>query len=89
MHLHFGRHAGAGGRLGEAIGHLEQTLEPEDSRTPAFHHALADACARAGRIPEAITHAGKARELAVKYGQQDLVEAIDKDLKLLREAARR
>ncbi len=74
------------GQLDDAISHLQQTLGPEDDKTPRFTYALGAAYARAGNRPEALRYMHEAREKATARGQSALLVSIDRDLRALEEA---
>ncbi|MGH9338814.1 MAG: tetratricopeptide repeat protein [Acidobacteriota bacterium] len=69
------------GDLEGAIGHLLRIISVEDSQTPLYLYILADACARAGRLREAIGYAVKAKDMAKSLGQTELAARIEKELR--------
>ena len=81
--FNLGRMKIAAGDFAGAIEELEKLREPIDQETPRYLFALAVATAQSGRIPEGVALAREARALAVRFEQQDLVRAIDRDLSRL------
>lgn len=73
------------GRL-EAVAIMERVCEKTDYKHPEFLQALSRAYAAAGRIDEAISTAEKAQRLAREFGRNSLVEAISRDMAVLRKA---
>lgn len=71
------------GRLPEAINHLQQILTPVDEQSPRYSFALAAAYARQGERAKALAQARRARELARAYQQTELLNSIERDIKLL------
>lgn len=63
-----------------AIAQFQQTLLPEDDKTPAYLYALGATYGRAGDKVKAIQYLGQARQLATSRGQTALVAEIDQDL---------
>jgi protein O-GlcNAc transferase len=82
--LNLGRMQIALGRLDQAILTLDQLREPVDEATPRYLFALSAAHVRAGHKEEGIKWATAARELALKYGQRELADAIERDLARLK-----
>jgi tetratricopeptide (TPR) repeat protein len=76
----------AQGRAADAIVELEALRTPVDAETPRYLFALSVAYLRAGRRDDCIATATEARRLAAEYRQQELVEAIDRNLATLRGA---
>jgi tetratricopeptide (TPR) repeat protein len=74
------------GQLPEAIQQLQQTLTPLDEQTPRYSYALAAAYARQGERDKALVQARRARELALRYKQTELLNLIERDLKLLEQS---
>jgi tetratricopeptide (TPR) repeat protein len=68
----------------EAIEHLQWTLEPVDARTPQFYYALGAAYDQLGQRDEARRQIQHAKDLAVGFGQSELVARIDQVLSRLR-----
>lgn len=68
-------------RVREAIPHLEKTVTPEDEQTPTFLYALSAAHARIRNKPEALAYAYRARELATKHGQHELLVSLNRDIR--------
>lgn len=73
----------------EAIDHFRRTLEPQDDDTPRYLYALAIAHARSTNYREALDYAHRAHQQASDLGQTELVESIEKDLRLIEQAAER
>lgn len=74
----------AQGRPADAVAELETLRTPVDSETPRYLFALSVAYLRVGRREDCVAAAREARRLAAEHGQQDLVEAIDRNLATLR-----
>ena len=72
------------GRLDEAIATLDKLREPVDEATPRYLFALSTAHVRAGHQEEGVKLGTAARELALRYGQRDLADAIERDLARLK-----
>lgn len=84
--FNFGRALAAAGRYAEAIEQFHRVLSPEDSDdsdTPRYVYALADAYRRAGDVEKARQYAEDARRRAQKMGQAELAAAIEKELQRL------
>jgi tetratricopeptide (TPR) repeat protein len=69
----------------ESLVHFSSAVAIEDDKTPLYLYYLADAQARSGLLADAERTATGARERAQSRGQNDLVQRIDEDLRLLRE----
>ena len=82
--FNLGRMLIALGQNDEAIGELAKLTEPRDAEAPRYLFALATAHVRAGHRDEGIKWATDARQLALQYGQQELADAIERDLARLR-----
>lgn len=82
-HFQLGRILVHQNRLTEALQHFEQTLVPEDNDTPGFMYALAATYVRAEQRAKGLELLRQARELAVARGQKELLNSIDRDLKIL------
>jgi tetratricopeptide (TPR) repeat protein len=54
--------------------------EPRDAESPRYIYGLAVATVQAGRRDEGVALAREARQLAERFGQRELVAAIDRDL---------
>ena len=67
----------------EGIQELEKTIEPEDENTPRYIYALGAAFARSGDRQNALRYIRRARDGAVARGQSDLVDSIERDLRIL------
>lgn len=72
----------------DAIAQFEQTLTPEDDKTPAYLYALGATYGRAGDKVQAVQYLQKAKQLATARGQLALMAEIDQDLGQV-EASRR
>jgi len=82
-HFEKGRDFMAKKQFPKAIAELKQTLEPEDKETPGYLFALSRACALSGDLVGAVKYGSDAKTAALKYGQTDLVTAIEGHLKRL------
>lgn len=87
-HFHLARLLIHFNQVPDGIQHLKLTLSPEDDQTPAFVYALSAAQARAKKIDEALENAYRARDLAVKYKQADLLKSIERDIPRMERAKR-
>lgn len=87
-HFHLARILIHFNQLPDGIQHLKLTLTPEDEQTPAFVYALAAAQARAKRTDEALENVYRARDLALKYKQADLLKSIEQDIPKMERAKR-
>jgi tetratricopeptide (TPR) repeat protein len=67
----------------DGIQELEKTIEPEDENTPRYLYALGAAFARSADRQNALRYLRQARDGAAARGQSDLVDSIDRDLRLL------
>lgn len=67
----------------EAIQQLQKALTPEDDQTPRYIYALAATYARAGNREQALSYYTRARDAAAARGQSQLLDSIDRDLKML------
>ena len=63
-----------------AIAQFQQTLVPEDDKTPAYLYALGATYGRAGDKVQAVQYLEQAKQLATSRGQIALVAEIDQDL---------
>ena len=63
-----------------AIAQFQETLVPEDDKTPAYLYALGATYGRAGDKVQAIQYLEQAKQLATSRGQIALVAEIDQDL---------
>jgi tetratricopeptide (TPR) repeat protein len=63
-----------------AIAQFQQTLVPEDDKTPAYLYALGATYGRAGDKVQAIRYLEQAKQLATSRGQTALVKEINQDL---------
>lgn len=88
-HFNLGRTMMQAGRLEEAVGELELSLREETFRTPTFLATLASAYAVLGRLPEAAQTFALARQMAQRYGQDELVRTIDGSVRRLSARAAR
>jgi hypothetical protein len=71
------------GRPEEAVTELAKIVEPRDAESPRYLFGLATAHVRAGRRSEGIKWATEARRLALEFRQDELAQAIERDLALL------
>lgn len=71
----------------EAIGEFEQLKQPVDEETPRYLYALAAAMVRSGDLAAARTTTEEALALARRFGQSDLVQALERDLTRLPKVA--
>jgi len=76
----FGRMLLASRQFDQAAVEFEKLREPQDAESPRYLYALAVANVQAGRRDAGVTLAQQARQLAERFGQNDLVAAIDRDL---------
>lgn len=67
-------------RIEEAAAEFAKLREPQDAESPRYIYGLAVATVQAGRRDQGVAIAQEARQLALKFGQQELVAAIDRDL---------
>jgi Tfp pilus assembly protein PilF len=67
-------------RTEEAIAELQPLTEPRDQEAPRYLFALSVAHARAGHKDQAIEWATEAKQLALKYGDNQLAAAIERNL---------
>ena len=74
---HLGRYLAVRRQYREAIGYLEKAISPEDDKTPQFLHFLGLVYERAGNHQKASHATRQARDLAARFGQAELVRAID------------
>jgi tetratricopeptide (TPR) repeat protein len=89
--FNFGRVLVASGRYPEAIEQFHRVLSPEDdndSDTPRYMYALADAYRRAGDLQKARQYAEDARQRAKQMGQTELAATIEKALERLAKVPR-
>ena len=63
-----------------AIAEFEKLRTPVDAETPRYVYGLAVALVQAGERGRGLPVAEEARRLAERFGQRDLVAAIDRDL---------
>lgn len=75
--FHAGRLEAERGRFQAAVAHLEKTREPVDQQTPQFLYLLAMSQGGAGQMTEARKTLAEARDLAVRFGQKQIVDEID------------
>jgi tetratricopeptide (TPR) repeat protein len=81
--FNLGRMLIALGRPEEAVAELSKITEPRDAESPRYLFGLATAHVRAGRRSEGIKWATEAKRLAVQFKQDELANAIERDLALL------
>jgi tetratricopeptide (TPR) repeat protein len=72
-----------GGKFAEAIPHLRETIQVEDSRTPACMQALGVAYARTGEGALAAHYLAEAKQRAVSLKMDSLASQIQGDLERL------
>jgi tetratricopeptide (TPR) repeat protein len=82
--FNLGRALLALGRPAEAIGELEKLQQPRDAEAPRYLFGLATAHVRAGHKDEGLKLAIDARQLAIAHGQQELADAIDREIAKLK-----
>jgi tetratricopeptide (TPR) repeat protein len=82
-HFEKGRELMAKKQFSKAIAELRLTLTPEDKETPGYLFALSRACALSSDLVGAVKYGTEARSEALKYGQTDLVAAIESHIKRL------
>jgi tetratricopeptide (TPR) repeat protein len=80
-HFQLGRLLLRKGRSDEAISHFEQTLKPEDERTPRFVYALGVAHASARHYARAAQYFRDAGQRAASLGQGELAAEIKASLR--------
>ena len=68
---------------------LETLRTPIDAETPRYLFALSVAYLRSGRRDDCLAAAKDARRLAAEYKQQELVDAIDRNLATLGDSSPR
>ncbi len=83
-HFHLGRLLLNEGDSAEAIREMLRSLEPEDQQTPEFLYGLVEAYSRSGDRAQALRYGERAKTLASRYKQTELLQAIEKDLARLR-----
>ena len=86
-HFEKGRELMAKHQFVKAIAELKLTLTPEDKETPGYLYSLSRACALSGDLKGAVKFGYQAKFAAKKYGQADLVSAIEGHLKRLENGA--
>ena len=75
-----GRMLLAARQVEEAAAQFAQLREPQDAESPRYIYGLAVANVQAGRREQGVALAREARQLAERFGQHELVAAIDRDL---------
>ena len=75
-----GRMLLAARQVEEAAAEFEKLREPQDAESPRYLYGLAVANIQAGRREQGVELARQARQLAERFGQRELVTAIDRDL---------
>jgi tetratricopeptide (TPR) repeat protein len=78
--FNLGRMLIALGRPDEAVNELQKLTEPRDAEAPKYLFALSAAYMRTGNKDEALKWASEARDLALRFGDKALADAIDRDL---------
>jgi tetratricopeptide (TPR) repeat protein len=71
-------------RTAEAIAEFDKLREPRDAEAPRYLFGLATAHVRAGHRDEGVKWATAAKQLALTHGQQELANAIDRELAKLK-----
>lgn len=79
-HFHLGRIYANQNRYAEAVAELEKSITPVDAESPTYIYALAAVQARAGKKQQAYELLQQAKAEASRFGQQSLLESIDRDL---------
>ena len=82
-HFHLGRIFANQRNYPRAIAEFQQTIEPLDERSPTYLYALAAVQARAGQKQPAYEMLQRARQEALRFGQQPLADSIERDLQAL------
>ena len=82
-HYHLGRAMMRRKRPAEAVREFRLAVREETARTPAYLVALAAAYAALDRTAEAADALARARRLAERYGQAELIESIDSEISRL------
>lgn len=82
-HFNLGRTMMQKERLDDAIREFQMALEEETFRAPTYLVTLASAYAKLGKISEAADTFELARRMAQRYGQDELVETINRDISRL------
>ncbi|MBK5297925.1 MAG: tetratricopeptide repeat protein [Vicinamibacteria bacterium] len=67
-------------QMDEAVAEFEKLREPQDAESPRYLYGLAVAYVQTGRRDAGVALARVARQRAERFGQRDLVAAIDRDL---------
>lgn len=84
--FHLGRILVNEQKYDEAIQQLQRALTPDDDKTPVYLYALGATYARAGDHAHALEYLQRAQDAASRYGQSELLESIDRDLRVLQSA---
>lgn len=88
-HYFLGRYLLQNGRVDEAIRHLLETTNVEDSWTPVCMQAVAIAYERGGNRDRAVHFFREAKQRALKFGQQDLALQLQREIDRLAPEVRR
>jgi len=71
-------------RPDEAVTELQKLTQPRDAEAPRYLFALSTAYVQSGHRDEGVKWATEARDLALKFGDQTLADAIDRNLATIR-----
>lgn len=82
-HFNLGRTMMQKERLDDAIREFRLALEEETFRTPTYLATLASAYTRLGKMSEAADTLELARRTAQRYGQDEMVQIINRDIRRL------
>jgi tetratricopeptide (TPR) repeat protein len=82
--FHLGRMLLAQDKAADAAEQFRIALQPETPQTAEIWMGMAAALARQGRRGDARRAAERAKELALRYGRQELASAVDRELERLR-----
>ena len=82
--FNLGRMLLALGRTDDAIAEFDKLQQPRDAESPRYLFGLATAHVRAGHRDEGLKWATEAKQLALAYGQQQLADAIDREIARLK-----
>ena len=82
-HFNLGRILVQQGKVQDAINEFLQTIGTDDEETPRCLYALAAAYARANDPENALKYMRQAQQSASTYGQSELLNSIERDLRIL------
>jgi hypothetical protein len=71
-------------RADEAVTELQKITEPRDAEAPRYLFALSTAYIQSGHKDDGVKWATEARDLALRYGDKALADAIDRNLATIR-----